>query len=285
MPIVRHPDADAFLAASAPALVRDAAVASILRSAALGVKRRPPAREERVYLATWHDGAHAAAAVQRADTALLVEASDPALAAHFADDLANDHPALHGIGGALPACEAFARRWRARTARGHVLRAHLRHHVLTEVASIPPAPGAMRSARDDDLEWLVEASLAFVAEAGVPDPPAQVRRQVPPGLAHGRYRIWDHDGRVAFAGWSDAGEREARVGPVYTPPALRRRGYAAALVAALSRELLAAGRARIFLAADVANPTAGGVYARIGYRAVSDFFHFDFVPARRGSAA
>jgi len=285
MPIVRHPDPDAFLAASAAALAHDAAAASIVRSVALGVKRRPPARGERVYLATWHDGARAAAAVQRADNPLLVGASEPALAAHFADDLAGEHPALHGVGGALAACEAFARRWRTRTRRAHVLRAHLRHHVLTEVASLPAVRGAMRPARDGDVEWLVDASLAFVAEAGVPEAPAQVRRHVPLGHAQGRYRIWEDKGRAAFAGWSDAGTGDARVGPVYTPPARRRRGYATALVAALSRELLAAGHARLFLSADIANPTACAVYERIGYRAVSDYFHFDFVRVPRGQTA
>ena len=30
---------------------------------------------------------------------------------------------------------------------------------------------------------------------------------------------------------------------------------------------------------DLANPTSNAIYARIGYRALSDFWHFDFVPA------
>jgi hypothetical protein len=175
-------------------------------------------------------------------------------------------------------CEGFARRWRARTSRAHVLRAHLRHHVLTEVAPVPSAPGAIRVATDDDLDWLVDASLAFVAEAGLPDSEAYVRRTIPLHHAQGRYRIWDDAGRVAFAGWTDAGGGDARVGPVYSPPSARRRGYATALVAAISREILAGGLQRVFLTTDVANPTSNAIYARIGYRALSDYFHFDFVP-------
>ena len=97
--------------------------------------------------------------------------------------------------------------------------------------------------------------------------------------AQGRYRIWEDGGRAAFAGWSDAGDGDARVGPVYTPPAMREHGYATALVAALSRELIDAGRRRLFLTTDVANPTSNAIYARIGYRGVSDFYHFDFVAA------
>ena len=279
MPIVRHADPDAFLAASAPALAHNAAAASLLRAIALGVKRRPPASDERVYLATLHHGDAAAAAVQRADHGLMVEAAEPRLAAFFADDIADEHPALQGVGGTLAACETFARRWRDRTARAHVMRVHLRHHVLTDVAPVAQAQGRMRAATDADLDWLLDASLAFVAEAGMPDSPAQVRRNVPLFHAQGRYRIWDDGERAAFAGWSDAGEGDARVGPVYTPPAMREHGYATALVAALSRELIAAGRQRLFLTTDVANPTSNAIYARIGYRSVSDFYHFDFVPA------
>lgn len=277
MPIVRHADPDDFLAASAPALAHNAAAASLFRAIALGVKRRPPAADERVYLATLHQGVVVAAAVQRADHGLMVEAAEPGLAALFADDIADEHPALQGVGGALAACEAFARRWRERTARAHVMRMHLRHHMLTEVAPVPGAPGAMRVATDADLDWLLDASLAFVAEARMPDSPAQVRRSVPLLHAQARYRIWDDGGRAAFAGWSDAGEGDARVGPVYTPPAMRRHGYATALVAAVSRELIGAGRLRLFLTTDVANSTSNAIYARIGYRSVSDFHHFDFV--------
>jgi len=277
MPIVRHANPDEFLAASAPALAHNAAAAALLRAIALGVKRRPPADNERVYLATYHDGEAVAAAVQRADHGLMVEAPDPSLAARFADDLADEHPMLRGVGGTLAACEAFVRRWRDRTARAHVMRMHLRHHILTEVAPVPTAPGRMRAATDADLDWLLEASLAFVAEARMPDTPTQVRRNVPLFHAQGRYRIWDDGGRAAFAGWSDAGEGDARVGPVYTPPAMRKHGYATALVAALSRELISAGRQRLFLTTDVANPTSNAIYARIGYCSVSDFYHFDFV--------
>ena len=137
----------------------------------------------------------------------------------------------------------------------------------------------MRPATDDDLGWLVDASLAFVAEAGLPDSEAQVRRNVPQIHAQGRYWLWEDHDRVAFAGWSEAGDADARVGPVFTPPMFRGRGYATALVASLSRDLIDAGRRRLFLTTDVTNPTSNAIYARIGYRALSDYFHYDFVDA------
>ncbi len=217
MSLVRHTDPDAFLAAAAPAFGRNPAAASLLRSFALGVKRRPPGDEERLYLATWSGAGGHAVAVLRGEHALFVEASEAAPAAVFADDLAKEHPTLQGVSGALDACESFARRWQQRTTRAMVMRAHLRHHMLTDVAPVPAAPGRMRTADDADADWLLDASLVFVAEAGMPDTPAQVRRNVPVVLAQRRYRIWEDDGIAAFAGWSDAGDGDARIGPVYTP--------------------------------------------------------------------
>ena len=45
------------------------------------------------------------------------------------------------------------------------------------------------------------------------------------------------------------------------------------------RAICSCGKERLFLMTDLANPTSNAIYARIGYRALSDFWHFDFVPA------
>ncbi len=63
---------------------------------------------------------------------------------------------------------------------------------------------------------------------------------------------------------------------VYTPRALRGRGYASACVAALSQQLLDAGWQFCALFTDLANPTSNDIYQRIGYRPVCDFNEYDF---------
>ena len=54
-------------------------------------------------------------------------------------------------------------------------------------------------------------------------------------------------------------------------------------MAALSRELIARGKQRLFLTTDVANPTSNAIYARIGFVPETDDYHFDFVERRRVS--
>ena len=69
----------------------------------------------------------------------------------------------------------------------------------------------------------------------------------------------------------------ARIGPVYTPPEQRRKGYAGAAVAQVSQLFLDAG-ARVCLYTDQANPTSNGIYQAIGYRPVVDQVNLRIVP-------
>ena len=59
----------------------------------------------------------------------------------------------------------------------------------------------------------------------------------------------------------------------------RGRGYASALTAELTAQLLSGGRDFCFLYTDLANPTANSIYQRVGYRPVTDveLWRFDAV--------
>ena len=76
-----------------------------------------------------------------------------------------------------------------------------------------------------------------------------------------------------------------RVGPVYTPPQRRGRGYASALTAAVSAALLHDGRRFCFLFTNLANPTSNAIYQAIGYRPVADVAQIELVPPQRPSPA
>jgi len=275
--VVHHADPAAFLAAAQPVLSRSAESAAAFVAWTRGLKADTAADGGPVYLATFAHGGSFGAALKRPDGPLVFEDSDPAAAVAFADDLAAQSPQLQGVVGALRGCEAFARAWRERTGRVHALRFHLRHHMLTEVAPVPPVPGTPRTAGSGDCDWLVESQFAFIVEVGMPDNPERILAAIPKRVVHGDIWIWEDGAPVSFAGWTDAGDDTARIAPVYTPPTARRRGYATALVAALARSILDAGKRRVFLLTDVGNPTSNAIYARVGFRPGTDIYHFDFV--------
>lgn len=65
---------------------------------------------------------------------------------------------------------------------------------------------------------------------------------------------------------------------VYTPPPLRRRGYATECVAKLSKRLLEEGNKYCFLETDLRNPASKNIYQKIGYRPVIDVYEYQFQP-------
>ena len=117
--------------------------------------------------------------------------------------------------------------------------------------------------------WARELKAARVPSGDV----AKLRER----LAEGRYRLWEDPAIVSFLGATLVDGGYARIGPVYTPPASRGRGYATALVAVASLELLERGAQDVFLSTDVANPVSNAIYARVGYRPVDETVGYDFV--------
>ncbi len=191
---------------------------------------------------------------------------------------------MPGVTGALPEAQEFASAWVA--AHGGTWAVSMRQliHALREVRDDGDAPGRMRAASTADRELAIDWWLAFTAEA-VHDTELDRKRAahsvdhrltaVDSGLV-----LWEVRGSVvALAGYGGPTPNGIRIGPVYTPPAERGRGYATALVAALSRQLLAGGREFCFLYTDLANPTANRIYARIGYAPICDSAEISFLPA------
>ena len=86
---------------------------------------------------------------------------------------------------------------------------------------------------------------------------------------------------MSLAAYGSPTPNGIRVGPVYTPPELRGRGYATSLVAALTEERLRAGLRFCFLFTDLGNPTSNAIYARIGYEPVADWAQWTFAPLQR----
>jgi predicted GNAT family acetyltransferase len=90
--------------------------------------------------------------------------------------------------------------------------------------------------------------------------------------------LWDVEGEpVCAVGYGSPTPTGVRIGPVYTPPEHRGRGYGSALTAHVSSEQLSGGRSFCFLYTDLANPTSNKIYVGIGYRRVCDSVQYAFV--------
>ena len=79
----------------------------------------------------------------------------------------------------------------------------------------------------------------------------------------------------------DATPHGGGVGYMYTPPELRARGYASALVAELSQPVLDSGLSFFVLYTDLSNPTSNAIYRRIGYNPIADVGDIEIVAGPR----
>jgi hypothetical protein len=184
-----------------------------------------------------------------------------------------------GVNGALPAVELCAAEL-ARLDGGRVeVAQHTRLHELGELAQPAPVPGGLVVATEGDLQQVTDWFAAFMGDADeqagrprgasahdVPDRSETLLR-----IRAGLLWFWaDETGeRVHLTGTNPPSFGVARVGPVYTPPSQRGRGWASNAVAEVSRRIQAEG-ARVCLFTDQANPTSNKIYAALGYRAVVD---------------
>ncbi|WP_256862965.1 GNAT family N-acetyltransferase [Microbispora sp. GKU 823] len=89
--------------------------------------------------------------------------------------------------------------------------------------------------------------------------------------------LWEDDDRpVSVAGVSAPIAGMSRIGPVYTPPGLRGRGYGSAVTHAASRKALDDGATEVLLFTDLSNPTSNSIYQRLGYRPIADYATIHF---------
>ena len=182
------------------------------------------------------------------------------------------HEPLPGWLGPVDAAQAFAERWQAATGQHPLPGLSERIFRLTTVRPPTGVPGEMTRATVADRDLLIAWTNDFVDEALGGERPEPIEQVVDRGLAAGRVTyLWIDDGRpVSLAGVGGPTPHGIRIGPVYTPPELRRRGYASALVARASQEQLDAGKRFTFLFTDLANPTSNHIYQEIGYEPVRD---------------
>ena len=139
---------------------------------------------------------------------------------------------------------------------------------------VPPAPmpiGSARLATPADLDLLMEWLHAFRDEAE-PQSTAMSRPMLERRIELELFWFWfDEEGNpVSMAGRNVTIAGVSRVGPVYTPPEHRKRGYAAAVTAACTQHALDTGAGQLVLFTDAKNPTSNGVYQRLGYRHIED---------------
>ncbi len=280
MELREHDDPDAFLAAASRLLVTDEARHNLIFGICATLVETPYAYPTFCLWTVEDGGDPIGAALMTPPFNLVVAKPRTSRALQFlADEFHRRQVEVPGVTGALPEADRFAAAWVGveRVRR----RLRMRQGVYKASASSPPTgvAGQMRLATNEDRRLVVEWSVAFEDEALPEGAPrgrteANIDRRLA-GQTSG-IALWDDHGPVSLAGFGGRTPHGVRIGPVYTPPELRRRGYASALVAHLTRYLLERGSDYCFLYTNLADPTANRIYQNVGYEFVCESAEYAF---------
>jgi hypothetical protein len=138
----------------------------------------------------------------------------------------------------------------------------------------PDVSGTARVVGHGDFALFSEWLLAFFREV-VPHEPVPSRDRLESTATAGNYQFWVVDGEpVAMAGIVRRSRHAAAIAGVYTPSALRNRGYGAAVTAAVVDAVFAEGRTTACLYSDLRNPASNRCYAKIGFKPVCRAWHY-----------
>jgi hypothetical protein len=262
-------DAKAFEQAVFPFLQQDPVLHTIIMSnvheRAAGSYR---AEAEPSYFVAVHDesGALIGAAMRTPNRPVYLGALRTDLAGVVATAYLELVPEPGGVSGDSESTRCFADTWAA--ARGVTVtegRAS-RLHRLEDLTLLAADDGHARLMKPSEVELVANWSADGFSELNGPD-----LDWAESHLREKRMWIWEAGGEpVSMVGYHLPIFGVCRVGPVYTPPEHRRHGYAGALTAHVSGEILAQGN-QACLFTDLANPTSNKIYYQAGYRPVADF--------------
>jgi len=283
MTVLLLEDAQAFLDAAGALLLEDEARNNLILGVT-GTLIEDPDRfaAKRFWVVTDDGGRPVGAAMQTPPyNLLLAPARSDAALEMLAAAIDGDVP---GVVASHPEVDAFVRLWsRSNAIEPRVLRSQ-GIYALEQVQPPPRASGERRPATADDYELVMDWVIAFGEEVLEENDPGRTEArnfvdQRLHGDGTGGVELWEDGGEpVSLSGWGGPTPNGIRIGPVYTPPDLRGRGYATSLVAELSQALLDAGRRFCFLYTDLANPTSNAIYERIGYAKVAEAAMVAFEP-------
>jgi uncharacterized protein len=275
--VARYTDAGAFLNAAGPWLTRSEVENNVMLTIAGSVATGTRTLKEPPYFAAVSGGEEIDCCASRTPPHnLLVTNGTPRGLAALAADAFEAFGRLPGVTGPRQAAAAFAEAWLVLAGgRARISIRQRLHRIESVNADLPAIPGTLREATASERALAVQWAWAFAREA-IPHRPSDAEETVDRNLKCGTLFFWDDGGPVTMCASPGGAASGSRINLVYTPPDLRRRGYATAAVSTLTRRLLDGGSRYCCLYTDLANPTANSIYRRIGYRPVCDIDDYAF---------
>ena len=209
----------------------------------------------------------------------VLSAGEKAAVPSLVEEFIKQRIAVPGVFGPVDLAEIFNQAWHAGT--GEKMRSGLAVdlHMTREAPPANVTPGQLRQAGHEDIKTVVEYCEAFAQDPRMSSAErAGARADAEKRLAQAEVFLWDDVGPKSIAAYRESIPTGGRLNLVYTPPEYRRRGYASACVAALTRLVLERAWNWCALFVDINDPVASHMYRNLGFHEVAKFQNYDIEP-------
>jgi GNAT superfamily N-acetyltransferase len=275
-----YQDAGSFLGTARAALERHEAVNGLMLGLSMRLIHEPYAYGSQPYFATVGSAAGLqVAALMTPPHRLQIYAPEDrgwAGVGLVADGLLRGGWPVPGVMAGEAVAEAFAALWCSRTDVGCRIGMQQRIYELRHVVHPHYPPGGFRPAAIEELALVRQWARGFYEDCFGDEHYEQSMRSAEEKVKDGTLYLWVDDVPRSMAARSRPTPHGEAVSFVYTPPSQRRKGYASAVVARLSQQILDDGKQFCTLYTDLANPTSNRIYQQIGYTAIADVVTIDF---------
>ncbi|WP_025697937.1 GNAT family N-acetyltransferase [Paenibacillus forsythiae] len=184
-----------------------------------------------------------------------------------------------GVSADPETAESFARYYASVRGLQYETFMTLEAYTCSEIRPPAGVEGVIERANARHAERVAADMSAFSKEVfGFTPMPDEVYRAATAAIGTGGLYLWNAGGApVAMARIAHRTARHARINDVYTPPGERKKGYASAIVAAISGYCIREGLTPM-LYADVNNPDSNKVYRSIGFAGAGRIADIRFRP-------
>jgi len=275
-----YQDASSFLARTRGALESREAANGLMLGIALRLLHEPNTYGSQPYYATVESEAGLqVAALMTPPYKLQIyaeEGHDRAGLELVAEALLRGRWPAPGVMAHQAVAEAFAGIWRDRTGASYRIGMRQRIYELRQVVPPDYPPGEFRPAAVEDIELARQWGRGFYEDCFGDEHYERTMATAEEKVKNGTLFMWVDGAPTSMAGRTRPTPHGEAVSFVYTPPSERRKGYASAVVARLSQQILDEGRLFCTLYTDLSNPTSNSIYQKVGYRPIADVIDIEF---------
>lgn len=281
-----YDDAREFLRHTEQLFAADETKNNLILGLALRLRENPQAFSlAKPLLCTVRDprGTVRAAGVMTPPFPLVVYSDPPDLTAlgALAEALAAGNWQVSGVNGVDVVSDAFANLWEKKSGERAQLVSNSRAYELRQVINVAYPSGAMRQARAGEASLGADLLNAMMDEIDLEPRREFSPQEVSAMIERENVFFWEDDGKVVSVTIVIRPQIQGIcLSGVYTPPSFRKKGYARALVAEVSRAMLARGYRLTNLFTDLSNPTSNKIYQEVGYKPVCDYHQYRFQKSR-----